>query len=148
MPAPDPARALTAGNLTRNHDGSWWLGIRKSLFPDWPQCGPHTKITSSAVSIARRSTKSASLTSDPHPALPQLAPMNIRLRDQQISRIPKGSLRLLSQLVDTANLTATMENGPLQHGLNFVGRVRPCGNPCHCARLRRKHPITCLVRLS
>jgi hypothetical protein len=37
MPAPDPARALTAGNL--NHGGSWWLGIRKSLFPDWPQCG-------------------------------------------------------------------------------------------------------------
>jgi hypothetical protein len=37
-------------------------------------------------------------TREPHPILPQLAPMNIRLHDQQISRIPKGSL--LSQLVD------------------------------------------------
>ena len=44
------------------------------------------------------------LTREPHPVLPQLAPMNIRLHDQQISRIPKvpkGSL--LSQLVDCNN---------------------------------------------
>jgi hypothetical protein len=38
-------------------------------------------------------------TRESHPVLPQLAPMNIRLHDQQIGRIPKGSL--LSQLVDS-----------------------------------------------
>ena len=50
--------------------------------------------------IHRPKIQQIGLTREPHSILPgpQLAPMNIRLHDQQISRIPKRSL--LSQLVD------------------------------------------------
>ena len=48
--------------------------------------------------IHRSKINQIGLTREPHSILPQLAPMNIRLHDQQISRIPKGSL--LSQLMN------------------------------------------------
>ena len=57
---------------------------------------PHYHIFSG---IHRPKIHQIGFTRESHSVLPQLAPMNIRLHDQQISRIPKGSL--LSQLVDS-----------------------------------------------